>query len=63
MDPPTWDEVIPETKDHGYVNTATVEVRLRVLERVSPNTGSLKACERAYRHPADRGGLVGESEV
>jgi len=35
----TWEEVIPLTVAHGYPNTATVEVRIRVAER--SNIGTL----------------------
>lgn len=29
---PTWQECLPDTGDHGYVNTATVEIWMRAVE-------------------------------
>jgi len=31
-DTPQWEDVLPETADYGYVDTASVDVLLRIAE-------------------------------
>lgn len=33
IDPPTWEECLPRSTDHGYIHTATLEVRFAYVER------------------------------
>lgn len=33
-DVPTWEDVLPETPDHGYINTATLSTLMSAWERL-----------------------------
>lgn len=41
-DPTPWTDVLPNPSHDGYINTATIEVRMRVVERAKlKHTGRL----------------------
>jgi hypothetical protein len=45
-DVPTWEEVIPETTDHGYINTATLDILLDTWEKILTDTAEHHADEQ-----------------